>query len=157
MMLPNRSAATVDTKLPRVYMNLQTNRPPNLGQAHDARFESFNKEPDILSKVRKVPQVNLNKMERVDRHKCLINQDSHVSMQRYHISEELVKKRPAMGVSISKQLNWNQIVEPRKSEGPPPLESCDQIKVSTSKKRAQDSKCGIFSYAKQAPRKFGHF
>jgi len=68
----------------------------------------INKDPAILSKVRKVPQVNIKTLEKAPRHKCLINKDNSVSMQRYNINEDLVKKRPAMGnVSFDKQLSWN--------------------------------------------------
>ena len=51
--MPNVSKST-STTLPRVKMNLQTNRPPNLAQLHDARFEDFNKEPKILSTIKRV-------------------------------------------------------------------------------------------------------
>lgn len=52
-MMPSNFKLT-SSKLPAVKMNLQTNRPPNLVQLHDARFEEINKEPKILSTVKKV-------------------------------------------------------------------------------------------------------
>ena len=52
-LLPTNTSNSV-TKLPQVKMNLQTNRPPNLAQLHDARFEAINREPKILSTVKRV-------------------------------------------------------------------------------------------------------
>lgn len=52
MLLSNDISAP--TKLPSIKMHLQTNRPPNLARLHDARFEEINKEPKILSTVKKV-------------------------------------------------------------------------------------------------------
>ena len=74
-------------------MNLQTNRPPNLGQVHDARFESINKDPKILSKVKKIPQISFEKMNCKNRHEGLINEDCVVGMQRYQIKDDFIKKR----------------------------------------------------------------
>lgn len=52
MLLSNEVSAP--SKLPSIKMHLQTNRPPNMAQLHDARFEEINKEPKILSTVKKV-------------------------------------------------------------------------------------------------------
>ena len=58
-------------------------------------------------------------------------------MQRYQVSDTLVKKRPTgVNVALDKQLNWNQIVEPRNSEAPPPLESYDQMKASIQRQQS---------------------
>ena len=81
-LVPNRSTIS-ESRLPRVKMNLQTNRPPNLAQLHDARFETFNKEPKILSSVKKVSQIDFNNYDRKERHKCLVNVDSDIGMQKY--------------------------------------------------------------------------
>ena len=63
-------------------MNLQTNRPPNLVQLHDARFEEINKEPKNLSNIKKtaVTNIEFDKMSKQKRHECLINADSNVGM-----------------------------------------------------------------------------
>ena len=68
-------------------MNLQTNRPPNLVQLHDARFEEINKDPNILSTVKKVTSnINFDKMVRKDRHEYMINKNCDVSMQAYKVN-----------------------------------------------------------------------
>ena len=55
--VPNNVSLT-QKKLPAVRMNLQTNRPLNMNQLNDARFENINKEPSILSTVKRPHQVN---------------------------------------------------------------------------------------------------
>lgn len=91
-------------------MNLQTNRPPNLAQLHDARFETFNKEPKILSSVKKVSQIDFNNYDRKERHKCLVNVDSDIGMQKYQINESVIKKRTDLGnMSMNRHVNWSQV------------------------------------------------
>lgn len=110
MIMPNRLTTSV-MKLPSVKMNLQTNRPPNLAQAHDSRFEMINKDPNILSTCKKVPQVDFDKMGKHERFNCLINKDNTVSMQRYEVKDDITKKRTNLGnIAIDKQLSWGQIV-----------------------------------------------
>ena len=97
MLLPNRST-TSESHLPRVKMNLQTNRPPNLAQAHDARFEVIDKNPSMLTTHRRVPTLNFSKQHRLACHQHLINESSHNLMQRYSPNESLVTKRASIGV-----------------------------------------------------------
>ena len=59
-LLPNSSKIPV--KLPNVKMHLQSDRPPNLARAHDARFENINKDPKILSKVKSPPTIDFEKL-----------------------------------------------------------------------------------------------
>ena len=146
-------------------MNLQTNRPPNLAQLHDARFESFNRDPKILSTVKKISQIDFDKFNKKERHECLINRDSGIGMQKYQISESVVKKRPDVGnLSLSKNISWNQVADPTKKEVAPPLENYDQLKAHKQllkKTSLYQSKTpgikGPVSYDRQASRKFTHF
>lgn len=59
-LLPNY-VPKMPTKLPSVKMNLQIDRPPNLAQLHDARFEESNKDPTGVSTHKKVKQIDFNK------------------------------------------------------------------------------------------------
>ena len=89
-------------------MNLQTNRPPNLAQLHDGRFETFNREPKILSTVKKAPQVDFKKQLTKERHECLIEPSGDVGMQSYQIKDDLVKHRATKGhVQMSKHTDWS--------------------------------------------------
>jgi len=72
MILPNRSIS-VEGKLPRFKMNLQTNRPPNLVSLNEARLLNINRDPAILSSVKKVPTTDFRKQGKPMRHKCMIN------------------------------------------------------------------------------------
>ena len=110
-LLATNDATKSKAKFPAVKMNLQTNRPPNLVQLHDGRFEDINKEPKILSTVKKVKQIDFDKYQRKGRHECLINGDNDVSMQKYQIKEDIVKPRTNQGnISLSKQTDWSQLI-----------------------------------------------
>lgn len=129
-LVPNRSTIS-ESRLPRVKMNLQTNRPPNLAQLHDARFETFDKEPKILSSVKKVSQIDFDNYDRQDRHKCLVNVAGDIGMQKYNINESVIKKRTDLGnMSMNRQVNYSQIVDPtQKESGPIQGETYDQLKA----------------------------
>jgi len=124
-LLPN-STTTLEHRLPRVKMDLQTNRPPNLAQLHDARFETINRDPKILTNVRKVASIDFNKQDRTERHQCLINDNNEISMQKYQVKDDVLKKRATAGnISLDKQLNWSQILNPSEKERAPGYESYD--------------------------------
>ena len=127
--LPNRSTVS-DTKLPRVKMNLQTNRPPNLVQLSEARLLNINEDPKVLSSIKKVPQVDFKKQVRGSRSKCLINHDNSIGMQRYNVKDDYFKKRIAGVENFDKQLDYNQIMEPGGKEIGPGLEAYDQIEAA---------------------------
>ena len=48
-----KSNYRIPQKLPNVKMFLQSDRKPNMSNAHDARFDNINKEPSIYSKSKK--------------------------------------------------------------------------------------------------------
>lgn len=99
-LLPNTSKIPV--KLPNVKMHLQPDRPPNLANAHDARFENINRDPTILSKVRKPSTVDFEKLPKRETSETLVNKNAVAHM--YQINEKHVKKRTNFSfVDISKQ------------------------------------------------------
>ena len=75
-------------------MHLQSDRPPNLAQAHDARFENINKDPKILSKVKYPPTIDFEKVEPRDTSETLINKNTVCHM--YNLNESQIKKRSNM-------------------------------------------------------------
>ena len=52
----------IPTKLPNVKMHLQSERKPNMANAHEARFDNINKEPSIYSKSKRQPIIDFDKM-----------------------------------------------------------------------------------------------
>lgn len=82
-----------------------------MANAHEGRFDNINKEPSIFSKSKKNPEINFDKMNKQARHKCLVNADSEVSMQKYIINTNLTNKKTPSLVSIDKMINWDKVVD----------------------------------------------
>ena len=57
-----KSNQRIPVKLPNVKMHLQSDRKPNMANAHEARFDNINKEPSIYSKSKKQPKIDFDKM-----------------------------------------------------------------------------------------------
>lgn len=93
-------------------MHLQSDRKPNMARAHEARFDNINKEPSIYSKSKRTqPHVQFDKMLKKERHECLINPNSDLSMQRYLIKESLTKKNNSKLLALDKQISWEKLVD----------------------------------------------
>ena len=157
----------VKAKLPSVKMNLQTNRPPNRVQLHDARFEDIDKEPKILSTVKKQKMTNFDLQGKLDvRHHCMINKDSEIGMQKYQINESITKKRSQFGnVDMSKHYDWEKLVlkdERQKNadnfETHDTLKAADQqLKQTSNYKSTGGGQRAPVSMAQQGPREFLQF
>ena len=81
-----------------------------MAQLHDARFEEINKEPKILSTIKKVKQIDFDKYGSQERHECLINTSGDLSMQKYQVNDSVISKRTGIGApDISKTKAWDEL------------------------------------------------
>jgi hypothetical protein len=119
--LPNKEASGIPIKLANVQMHLQSNRPPNLAQAHDRRFENINRDPSIFSKTRKSSTIDLQRLPKRETSFSLIKRD--IAQNFYDVKDTQVKQKSALG-------------------------SLEMKKQGTERWRERDSKHGLFTPAK---------
>ena len=54
---------------------MQSDRKPNMSQAHDGRFENINKDPAIYSRTKRASEIDLSKLSKRETSECLIRKD----------------------------------------------------------------------------------
>ena len=86
--VPNQSTE-ISQKLPAIHLDLQTQRKPNYGQVHDARFEVINRDPAIYSRTKNYAVVNFDKLPCRDTSVSLIRRD--IGQNFYEVKDSLIK------------------------------------------------------------------
>ena len=137
-------------------MHLQQDRPPNLAQAHDARFENINKDPVIFSKTKKQTTIEFDKKPPRDTASTLIRKDT-IGPNNYTLNDSTIKKRSDFSfVDIAKQSSPKQAeaIDFTHDE----LKASQQFLGSTSGKTSSLGGInGPISMSKQPKRQFAHF
>lgn len=92
----------------------------------------------------------------------MINVSGDVSMQKYEIKEDVVKKKSSLGaVRFDKQYDWSQLIQKGDKDSGPSLLSHDSVRAANqllkSNSKVKSLKGGVIDYNRQGPRKFQQF
>lgn len=89
----------------------------------------------------------------------MINVSGDVSMQKYQIKEDVVKKKSSVGaIRFDKQYDWSQLIQKGDKNDGSTLLSHDTVKAANqllkNNSQVRALKGGIADYNRQGPRKF---